>query len=111
MTILDSEAVLNRLGYTPNEALLEQVERIEANTKEYSKIQKHMFDLHDQLKLESAHIAMSNSYDYFKIKIEAVEKERQDRAYELINAFANKYKVKLQKVKNRDTYYILGFDK
>ncbi|GEM_PF-90582 len=111
MTLLDSSATLKRLGYAPNEPLLEQVKRIEANTAGYAKIQKHMFDLHDRLKIEEGYVAMSNTLDLFKIKVEATDQERQNRAFEQINAFATKYKINLQKIRNKNTYYIVGFDK
>ena len=73
---MNNEAMLKQLGYTPNEALLNQLERIINNTKSFDKIQKHIFDLNEHLKVDDSHVAMSNSEDYFKIKIEAPSPER-----------------------------------
>ncbi len=111
MIKLDSEAVLKQLGYTPNEGLTEQMRRIEANTNGYDRIQKHILDLHEQLKVDESFVALSNSHDYFKIKIEAPSEERKEEALERVRHFGEKYKVALQKVPNKDTYYILGFRK
>lgn len=111
MQFIDSEAVLNQLGYTPNEALMEQIERIEANTEGYEKIQKHILELHEQLKVDDSFIALSNSRDAFKIKIEAPSEERKAEALERLNHFTEKYKIGLEKVPDKETYYILGYEK
>ncbi|HZF71091.1 hypothetical protein [Sulfuricurvum sp.] len=103
------EAILNQLGYTPNEALSLQLARIEENTHGYEKIIKHILDLHEALKLSESYVAMSNSNDYFKIKIDSTSEISAAEAMEKINHFADKYKVKLQKVDGKPTYYIIGF--
>jgi len=103
--------MLKQLGYTPNEALLNQLERIINNTKSFDKIQKHIFDLNEHLKVDDSHVAMSNSEDYFKIKIEAPSPERTEEAMEKVNHFADKYKVALKQVEGKNTFYILGFNK
>ncbi|HHE08056.1 MAG TPA: hypothetical protein ENL01_04140 [Chlorobaculum parvum] len=108
---MESEAVLKQLGYAPNEALMEQIERIEANTAGYDKIQKHILDLHEQLKVDDSFIALSNSHDYFKIKVEAPSEGRKSEALERVHHFADKYKIAVEKVPNADTYYIKGFAK
>ncbi len=105
------EAVLNQLGYIPNEALADQLARIEANTHGYEKIIKHILDLHEALKTDESYVAMSNTNDYFKIKIDATNESSAADALEKINHFAEKYKVELQKVDGKATYYILGFAK
>ena len=103
------EAILNQLGYTPNEALSLQLSRIETNTQGYENIIKHVLDLHEALKTDKSYVAMSNSNDYFKIKIDATSEISASDAMEKINHFADKYKVSLQKVDGKPTYYILGF--
>jgi len=108
---MDSEAVLKQLGYAPNEALMEQVGRIEANTAGYDKIQKHILELHEQLKVDDSFVALSNSRDCFKVKIEASSDERKAEAMERLNHFAEKYKIALEQVPGKETYYILGYDK
>ncbi|MDD5717935.1 MAG: hypothetical protein PHW64_09090 [Sulfuricurvum sp.] len=103
------EAVLNQLGFAPNEALSLQLSRIEENTQGYEKIIKHILDLHEALKTDESYVALSNSNDYFKIKIDATSDISAADALEKINHFAEKYKVQLQKVDGKPTYYIIGF--
>lgn len=106
---MQKEAMLTQLGYVPNNALLEQLQRIEENTSGYEKIQKHIMDLHDHLKVDGSYIAMSNSNDFFKIKVEAPSQELAEEAHEKIQHFSEKYKVAINKLENKNTYYILGF--
>ena len=103
------EAILRQLDYIPNEALTEQVSRILENTRAFDKIEKHMVELHKQLKVDGSYIAMSNSEDYFKIKIEAPSTELTEEAHEKIQNWSSKYKVETAKVDKKDTYYIKGF--
>lgn len=106
---MQKEAMLTQLGYVPNNAMLEQLQRIEENTSGYEKIQKHIMDLHDHLKVDGSYIAMSNSNDFFKIKVEAPSPELAEEAHEKIQHFSEKYKVAINKLENKNTYYILGF--
>ncbi len=108
---LQRDAMLKQLGYVPNDALLDQLARIEKNTNGYEKIQKHIMDLHDHLKVDGSYVAMSNSEDHFKIKVEAVSKELAEEAHEKIKHFADKFKVEVEKLENKETYYIIGFQK
>ena len=110
MHIVNDEAVLTKLGYIPSDTLKAQLQKIVENTKGYEKIIKHILDLHDALAVDKSYVAMSNSHDYFKIKIEAQTDEMKEDALEKLERFKEKYKVKLQKVENKDTYYILGFE-
>ena len=107
---MQKDAMLRQLGYTPNEALVNQLDTIERNTVGYEKIQKHIMDLHDHLKVDGSFVALSNSENYFKIKVEASSPELADEAHEKIMHFSDKYKVTLNKLDNKKTYYILGFN-
>jgi len=107
---MQKEAMLTQLGYVPNSALLEQLDRIQENTIGYEKIQKHIMDLHDHLKVDDSYVAMSNSNDYFKIKIDSKSPEIAQEAHEKIKHFSEKYKVKVDKLENKNTYYIVGFN-
>jgi len=103
------EAMLTQLGYANNDSLHSQMKRIIDNTRGYDKIAKHIADLNIALQTHNAHIALSNSVDYLKIKCESkFDKELQD-VKDKINTWAKKYKVELQKVDGKNTYYILGF--
>ena len=106
---MQREAMLTQLGYAPNEALMQQLERIEANTVGYEKIKKHIMDLHDTLKVDGSFVAMSNTNDCFKIKVEAPSPELTQEAHEKIKHFSEKYKVKVNKLDKKETYYIVGF--
>jgi hypothetical protein len=103
------DAMLTQLGYAPNEALVTQLKRIEENTTGYEKIQKHIMDLHDHLRVDGSFIALSNSEDYFKIKVEAPSPEIAKEAHEKIQHFSEKFKVTINKLPNKETYYIVGF--
>lgn len=106
---MDREAVLVQLGYTPNDALLAQLEKIEKNTHGYEKLIKHIIDLNNALKVDGSHIAMSNTNDYFKIKIGEVSPEIVAEAYSKVEHFSQKYKATMLKVEGKETFYIIGF--
>ena len=106
---MQKDAMLKQLGYSPNEALLSQLEKIENNTTGYEKIQKHIMDLHDHLKVDGSFIALSNSEDYFKVKVEAFSPELAQEAHEKIKHFSDKFKITLKKLDKKETYYIIGF--
>jgi hypothetical protein len=106
---MQRDAMLTQLGYAPNTALLNQLERIENNTTGYEKIQKHIMDLHDHLKVDGSFVALSNSEDYFKIKVDAQSPKLAQEAHEKIKHFSEKFKVTLNKLPNKETYYIVGF--
>lgn len=106
---MTQEAILSQLGLIPNEALADQLGRIEKNTYGFEKIIKHVMDLHEALKTTKSYVALSNSVDSFKIKIDASNQVSAGEAMEKINHFADKYKVQLQKVDGKDTFYIVGF--
>ena len=108
---MQSSAMLTQLGYIPNETLIEQFKQIKQNTSGYEKIEKHIMDLHDSLKPFGGYIAMSNTNNYLKIKIDAAVEALKEEALEKIEHFASKFKVELQKVEGKDTFYIIGFSK
>lgn len=107
---MQRDAMLTQLGYAPNEALLSQLEKIEENTAGYEKIRKHIMDLHDHLKVDGSFVALSNTENYFKIKIEAKSSELSQEAHEKVKRFSDKFKVRVNKLDKKETYYILGFD-
>ncbi|QOY52544.1 hypothetical protein [Candidatus Sulfurimonas baltica] len=107
---MQREAMLIQLGYAPNDALVKQLQRIEENTAGYEKIQKHIMDLHDHLKVDESYVAMSNTNDCFKIKIESPSLEIAQEAHEKIRHFSEKFKITVNKLDNKETYYIVGFN-
>jgi len=107
---MQREAMLIQLGYAPNEALMKQLADIENNTAGYEKIQKHIMDLHDHLRVNNAYVALSNSNNYFKIKIDSPTPELAQEAHEKVKHFSEKFKVDVNKLENKETYYISGFN-
>lgn len=105
------DALLNQFDYTPNPTLKIQLKRIINNTPGFDKIEKHIVDLHDALKVDESYVAMSNSVDLLKIKIEAPSEARKEEALEKVNRFSERYKVDLEKVDGKDTFYIKQFRK
>lgn len=107
---MELESILNQLGYKPNDALREQLRRTADKTVGYEKIAKHIMDLHEHLKVNNSFVALSNSYDCFKIKIETTNHELELEAHEKIRRFSEKFKVKVDQLDNKKTYYIVGFE-
>ena len=108
---MQASAMLTQLGYTPNDTLIEQFQQIQQNTAGYDKIEKHIMDLHDSLKPIGGYVALSNSENFFKIKVDAQNQAFKEEAFEKINHFTSKFKVALIKVEDKDTFYIMGFSK
>ncbi len=102
------ENLLIQLGYPVKEATLAQMERIAKNTKDFDKFAKHIISLNDEVKRYGGIVAMSNSKDYLKVKTDSKDPEEIKAFEDIINAWAQKYKIKLQKVEGKNTYYILG---
>lgn len=106
---LTPEALLAQLGYPKNEHELNQMNRIIANTKGFEHFSQHILSFNDALAIEKGFIAMSNSEDHFKIKChEDPSADNLSAFTELVKHWADKYKVELKKVDNKNTYYIIG---
>jgi hypothetical protein len=110
MTIdLSPEALLSQLGYPTTEHTTEQMKKIIENTNNFEHFSKHILSLHDNLAHIKGYIAMSNSNDYLKIKRgEELSKEMEEEFSNTVESWGKKYKVKLEKVHHKPTYYILG---
>ena len=106
---MDAEAILTQLGYVPNDALVKQLKDIQQNTPGYEKIEKHIMDLNEHLKVNNAYVALSNTKNYLKIKVDSPTPELAEEAHEKIKHFSEKYKVDIEKLPNKETYYIIGF--
>ena len=103
------EAILTQLDYTISPSSRAQVERVIANTAGFEHIEKHLITLHDALKAHHSFVALSSNKEYFKIKNEAQGAEMVDEVNEMIAKWSDKYKITLEKVPNKNTYYILGY--
>ncbi len=102
------DAILRQLGYSVTPNALEQVQRVMENTKDFDYVEKHLISLHDALKPKLSFVSISSTHDYFKIKNEAGTTEMIKNTNEVINQWSKKYKIAVQKVPNKDTYYVLG---
>jgi len=106
---LTPEALLAQLGYTQNRQTLKQMNDIIAHTEGFEKFLPHLLSFKDALAVEKGYIAMSNSENYLKIKCEEDSSADNLSAFiELVNHWAEKYKLVLKKVENKHTYYIVG---
>jgi len=102
------ENILVQLNYPINEATHKQLENIANNTDSFFDYANHLFSLNDELKTVNAFVALSNTKDYIKLKSNSINQSEIEKFTEIVNAWAKKYKVKLQKVNNKNTYYIIG---
>jgi len=106
---LTPEALLAQLGYSQSEKSIEQIKRAISNTNGFKNFSHHLLSLHDELAHIKGVVALSNSKDVFKIKgSENTSKEIQNEFSELIKHWSEKYKVEIEQVGTKATYYILG---
>ena len=106
---LSPEALLTQLGYSSSEKSVEQMKKIIDNTKGFENFSKHILSLHDELAHIKGIVALSNSKDVFKIKgSDTTSKEIQEEFKELVINWSNKYKIEIEKVANKPTFYIIG---
>ncbi len=106
---LTPEAVLKQLGYSVTEQTLKQIQTIIDNTEGLEKFLPHIPSFKDALAVEKGYLAMSNSVDHLKIKCESDNNADNLSAFKtLVEHWADKYKLSLQKVDNKHTYYIIG---
>ena len=103
------EAILTQLDYTISPSSRAQVERVIANTTGFEHVEKHLIALHDALKAHHSFVSLSSNKEYFKIKNEAQGAEMVDEVNEMIAKWSDKYKITLEKVPNKNTYYVLGY--
>ncbi len=106
---LSPEALLIQLGYSTTEQSIEQMKKAIENTNGFENFSKHLLSLHDELAHLKGVVALSNSKDVFKIKGSVdTSEEIQQEFTELVQHWSTKYKVQIEKVPNKPTFYILG---
>ncbi|SFV69369.1 hypothetical protein MNB_SV-10-161 [hydrothermal vent metagenome] len=106
---LTPEALLTQLGYSHNAQTLKQIKDIISNTEGFEKFSPHIPSFNDALAVEKGYIAMSNSENYLKIKCDEDSSADNLTAFnELVKRWADKYKLELKKVDNKNTYYLIG---
>ena len=103
------EVVVSQLGLGSSDSVMEQTIKTIKNTKDFDKFSKHIISLNDKLKHMQGYIALSNSESYFKIKCEKTDSDKIIEEFkEELNHWSNKYDIELQKVENKEVYYIVG---
>lgn len=106
---ISPEVLLSQLGYSKSESSLSQAESIMGNTKNFDKFSKHIISLNDHLKKMNAYVGLSNSTKYLKIKCDENDADEiLEEFHEEVAHWANKYNVNLEKLDNKEVYYILG---
>jgi len=106
---MTNDAILKQLGYTVTQSAMVQVEKVIKNTNNFEKIEKHLIALHDQLQSHLSYVALSSTKDYFKIKNEAKGTEMIAEVTEMINHWSEKFKIDIEKVDGKNTYYVIGY--
>ena len=104
MTHISDEALLTSLGYKEN--MLEELAKIKANTANFEKVIKHVVGLNDNLKSLDALVAFSNSVNYIKFKSHSQNDELIKAFHKEIRKWADKYKADIERVGDKDTYYL-----
>jgi len=106
---LSPEALLTQLGYSATEQSIAQMKKAINNTKGFEEFSKHLLSLHDGLAHIKGVVALSNSKDIFKIKGSVdTSKEIQQEFTELVHDWSKKYKINIEQIDSKPTYYILG---
>lgn len=106
---LTPEALLKQLGYSINIHTQKQIDTIIENTQGFEKFSPHIPSFSDALAVEKGYIAMSNSQPYFKIKCEEdISADNLSAFNALVEHWGEKYKLKLQKIADKNTYYLIG---
>jgi len=106
---MEKQAILTQLGYSVTPKSEAQLECVINNTVGFEHIGKHLLSLHDALKVHNSFVALSSTKEYFKIKNEATSSDLIAEVNEIISKWAAKYKVTLEKVLNKNTYYVIGY--
>ena len=106
---MHKQAILTQLGYSITSSTEAQLDRVIANTPGFENIEKHLIALHDMLKSHQSFVALSSNKDYFKIKNEAQNTDLIAEVNDMILKWSDKYKITVEKVPNKNTYYVIGF--
>lgn len=105
-----AEGLLTQFGYSPTPSSIEQAEAIIANTKGFENVERHLIALNDKLKSYDGFVGLSSSEDYFKIKNTSKDGSIRELVADMILKWSEKYKIKVEKVPNKQTYYVVGYE-
>ena len=103
------EALLTQFDYHINNHTVAQINSAIENTSGFDSFSKHLISLKDEIKHYDGFIALSNSHSYFKVKCETDNSKENIKEFtDALIHWSGKYKVMLQQVESKPTYYILG---
>ncbi len=104
------EVIVSQLEVGKTEASIEQAAKAMKNTKDFDKFAKHIISLNDKLKHMQGFVSLSNTEPYFKIKCDSEHESPEiiEEFTQEVKHWSEKYDVELQKVNNKDVYYIIG---
>jgi len=108
MVQLETDGFLIQLGYPANEANKEKLQKVIENTEGFEQLEKHVIQLNDALKPLKTYVTLSNNKDLLKIKKDTTSKEIDKNVDEIIQNWAQKYKVQLIYQPQNNSYYIGG---
>ncbi len=107
---MKAEGLLTQFGYSITPSSLAQIRAIIENTTNFENVEKHLVNLNDKLKSYDGFVGLSSSNEYFKIKNTSKDEEVVAIVDNLIQEWSKKYKIKVQKVSNKETYYVVGYE-
>ncbi len=103
------EVLLTQFDYPINDHTLDRMNSAINNTPGFENFSKHLLSLKDTIHHFDGFIALSSSHNYFKIKCEESDPEESIESFsDATKHWGEKYKVRLEKIPNKPTYYILG---
>lgn len=104
-----AEGLLTQFGYSITPSSKQQAEAIIANTKGFDSVERHLIALNDKLKSYDGFVGLSSSKYYFKIKNTSEDESIRKLVNDMILHWSKKYKIEIEKVPNKETYYVIGF--
>ncbi len=108
MVQLETEGFLIQLGYPANQANKEKLHEVIKNTEGFEQLEKHVIQLNDTLKSMQAYVTLSNNKNLLKIKKDTLSDEIGKSVDEIVQNWAQKYKVQLIYQPQNNSYYING---
>ncbi|RUM68988.1 MAG: hypothetical protein DSZ05_00165 [Sulfurospirillum sp.] len=108
MVQLENDGFLIQLGYPANQANKEKLNKVIENTDGFEYLEKHVIQLNDTLKSMQTYVTLSNNKNLLKIKKDISSEEIEKSVDEIVQSWAQKYKVQLIYQPQNNSYYIRG---
>jgi len=108
MVQIETDGFLIQLGYPANQANKEKLHKVIENTKGFEHLEKHVIQLNDTLRAMHTYVTLSNNKNLLKIKKDTTSSEIEKNVDEIVQNWAQKYKVQLVYQQRNNSYYING---